>query len=202
MKSDDIILKEVKKDNKYLKVMFGQTSGADNGLEYKIGEVNIAKYWNPKEIDPKKMGGFNFSTESKILRWLVRGDTIYDVTIPEDAEIIDCPSSSAPHGVFRSNKIILNNPRPVTDEMAMKLYFKSELPEKSYFKAMAGCCVRGYINTALKIFEDKVNRENIEVAILEFEDFCKPNEAQCFEENMHLGEYTKIIYIKLKECSI
>ncbi len=30
------------------------------------------------------MGGFNFSTEDKILRWLVRGDTLYDVIIPED----------------------------------------------------------------------------------------------------------------------
>ena len=38
------------------------------------------------------MGGFNFSTEDKILRWLVRGNTIYDVVILEDAEIIDCPS--------------------------------------------------------------------------------------------------------------
>lgn len=48
------------------------------------------------------MGGFNFSTESKILRWLVRGDTIYDVELPEDAEVVDCPSNSASHGVFRS----------------------------------------------------------------------------------------------------
>lgn len=196
---NDIILKEVKKDNKYLKVMFGQTSGADSRLEYKIGEVNIAEYWNPNDMDPKNMGGFNFSTENKILRWLVRGDTIYDVTIPEDAEVIDCPSPSAPHGVLRSNKIILNNPRPITDKMAMELYLKSELPEKSYFKAMAGVSVRGYINTALKIFEDKVNKDNIELAISEFEDFCKPKEEQYFDENKHLGQNTKIIYNLLKQ---
>lgn len=48
----------------------------------------LAKIWNPKELDPKKMGGFNSSTESKILRWLVRGDTIYDVELPEDAEVV------------------------------------------------------------------------------------------------------------------
>ena len=57
--------------------------------------------------------------QDKIIRWLVRGDTIYDVTVPDDAEIIDCESPSAPHGVFRSNKIIITNPRVVTDEMAM-----------------------------------------------------------------------------------
>ena len=81
------------------------------------------------------MGGFNFSTEDKILRWLVRGDTIYDVEIPGDADIVDCINESAPHGVFRSNKIIIKNPRKVDDEYAMELYLKSDLPEKSYFKA-------------------------------------------------------------------
>lgn len=135
---------------KYLKVMFETKSGASDFV-YKIGEVNIANTWNPKEKDPKKMGGFNFSTEDKILRWLVRGDTLYDVFIPDDAEIIDCPSKSAPHGVFRSNKMIISNPRYVTDDLAMKLYQKLILPEKSYYKAMAGCAVRGYMRTACKI---------------------------------------------------
>ena len=117
---------------RYLKVMFGN-KGVN--FEYKINEVNIADTWNPNTYEPKEMGGFNFSTEDKILRWLVRGDTIYDVEIPEDAEIIDCPSESAPHGVFRSNKIILTNPRIVTDELAMNFYLKSNLPEKSYYKS-------------------------------------------------------------------
>ena len=68
------------------------------------------------------MGGFNFSTEDKILRWLVRGDTIYDIIIPDDAEVIDVESISAPHGVFRTNKIIVTNPRILTDELAMYYY--------------------------------------------------------------------------------
>ena len=144
-------------NKKYLKVMFGSTSGANNSFIYKINEVNVANNWNPKSTDPKEMGGFNFSVEDKILRWLVRGDTIYDVSVPNDAEIIDCPSESAPHGVFRTNKIILSNPRKVTDEIACDLYLKSNLPEKSYFKSMAGCAVRGYINTAIQIFNDKIS---------------------------------------------
>ncbi len=181
--------------NKYLKVMFGTKSGASD-FEYKLNEINESKIWNPNETDPKKMGGFNFSTETKILRWLVRGDTIYDVEIPVDAEVIDCRSPSAPHGVFRSNKIIISNPRIVTDNLAMELYMKSELPEKSYFKAMAGCAVRGYINTALKIFKDKVNLNNVQLAISEFEDFCKHDDVK-FDESKHLDKYTKIIYDKL-----
>ena len=142
---------------KYIKVMFGNRGV---NYEYKIDEVNIADKWNPNNNDPKEMGGFNFSTEDKILRWLVRGDTLYDVIIPDDAEVIDCPSPSAPHGVFRSNKIILTNPRQMTDEMAMDFYLKSDLPEKSYYKSLA--------------IEDKVNKDNIDLVLSEIEDFIKP----------------------------
>lgn len=184
--------------NKYLKVMYGTKSGASN-FEYKLNQINVAKTWNPNELDPKKMGGFNFSTETKILRWLVRGDTIYDVELPEYAEVIDCPNNSAPHRIFRSNKIIISNPRPVTDNMAMQLYLKSDLPEKSYYKAMAGCAVRGYMNTALKIFEDKVNKSNINVAIMEYEDFCKQDPNEEFNEEKHLNDQTRLIYNKLKQ---
>lgn len=156
---------------KYLKVMFGNRGV---NYEYKIDEVNIADKWNPDNNDPKEMGGFNFSTEDKILRWLVRGDTLYDVIIPDDAEVIDCPSPSSPHGVFRSNKIILTNPRQMTDEMAMDFYLKSDLPEKSYYKSLAGVAIRGYRNTSLKIIEDKVNKDNIDLVLSEIEDFIKP----------------------------
>jgi len=33
--------------------MFGTKSGAIV-FEYKLGEVNVAKIWNSKELDPKK----------------------------------------------------------------------------------------------------------------------------------------------------
>lgn len=75
--------------------MFGIKSGANDNFKYKINELNVSNNWNPATNDPKEMGGFNFSTEDKILRWLVRGDTLYDVIIPDDAEVIDCPSESA-----------------------------------------------------------------------------------------------------------
>ncbi len=86
----------------------------------------------------------------------------YDVELPEDAEVVDCPSNSALHGVFRSNKIIISNPRIVTDDIAMELYLKSDLPEKSYYKAMAGCAVRGYRNTTLKILKIKLIKKMLD----------------------------------------
>ena len=184
---------------KFVKVMFGTTSGAKSDFKYKVNEVNISEHWNPTAEKGRDFGGFNYTTEDCILRWLHRGDTIYDVELPEDAEVVDCPSNSAPHGVFRSNKIIISNPRTVTDDIAMELYLKSDLPEKSYYKAMAGCAVRGYMNTALKIFEDKVNKENVRLVTLEFEDFCKQGTEKQFDENKHLNEQTRFIYDKLKK---
>ncbi len=153
---------------KYLKLVDGVKSNASR-FEYKIGEINISDVWNPNEIDPKLMGGFNFSVENKILRWVHRGDTIYDVEIPEDAEVIDCPSQNCPHGVFRSNKIILLNPRKVTEEMVMDFYFKSDLPQKTYYQCIVVMLYRNYTNVAKQIIKDKVNKENIEECINEFE---------------------------------
>jgi hypothetical protein len=85
---------------KYVKVMFGQTSGANAAFQYKINEVNIANNWNPKGFTPEEMGGFNFSNEENILRWLIRGDTLYDVEIPDDVEVIEINHPTTPHGVF------------------------------------------------------------------------------------------------------
>lgn len=170
---------------KYLKVMFGNVSGANSNLEYKIDEVNIANNWNPLASDPRDMGGFNFSCEDKILRWLVRGDTLYDVIIPSDATVIDCESVSAPHGVFRTDKIILTNPRKVTDQVAMELYLKSDLPEKSYYKALAGLMVRGHVKTCKKLISDRVNSDNIDLVLSEIADFVKP-------ENVSSGGNTQV----------
>ena len=168
---------------KYVKVMFGTSSGANSDLKYKIDDVNISNIWNPKSDDPKEMGGFNFSTESKVFRWLVRGDTIYDVIIPDDAEVINCESEAAPNGVFRTNKIIITNPRIVTDELALELYKKSDLPEKSYYKAMAGCAVRGYEKTVYTIINDRVNKDNIEDVLSEVIDFIGKDNIKEIEKD-------------------
>ena len=156
---------------KYLKVMFDDISGADSNLKYKINEVNIDNNFNPNANNPKDMGGFNFSTEDKIFRWLVRGDTLYDVIIKEDAIVINVPSESSPNDVFRTNKIILTNKRKMTDEIALYLYKKSKLPEKSYYKALAGIMVRGYKNTCLQLIRDRVNKSNIDLVLKEINDF-------------------------------
>lgn len=154
--------------SKYLKVMF-ENRGVN--YEYKIDELNIATVWNPSAKSGKDFGGFNFSTEDKIIRWLHRGDTLYDVIIPDKTEVIDCVESATPHGVFRSNKIIITNPRKVTDEMALEFYKKSTIPEFAYYKALGAVSIMNYKQTALQILKDKVNKDNIDIVLEEWDDF-------------------------------
>ena len=147
--------------------MFGN-KGAN--YEYKIGEVNVANTWNPKAERGWDFGGFNYTTEDCILRWLHRGDTLYDVEIPKDAENIKLEGATT---IYRCNKIILTKPRKVTDEMAMEFYKKSNIPEKSYYKALGAVALMNYKNTALAILRDKVNKNNIDIVLEEWNDFIK-----------------------------
>ncbi len=175
----------------YVKVMF---ENKEANYEYQIDKVNIANNWNPSAKNGREFGGFNFSTEDKIIRWLHRGDTIYDVIIPKDTEIIDCIDSATPHGVFRSNKIIITNPRKVTDEMALEFYKKSTIPKEAYYKALGVVSIMGYRNTALQILRDKVNSGNIDLVLSEWNDFISRDSRRLLNKTVKLiDEYLKEI---------
>ncbi len=155
-------------NKKYVKVMYGITSGADNDFKYKINEVNVSNNWNPTAKNGKDFGGFNYTTEDCILRWLHRGDTIYDVEIPEDAENTKIESSTT---IYRTNKIIIRNPRKVDDELALHFYKISKIPEKSYYKALAVVSIMNYRKTAYAIINDRINKDNIDEVLEEWNDF-------------------------------
>lgn len=152
---------------KYAKVMFDTKSGTSD-FEYKINEVNECNNWNPSAEKGRDFGGFNYTTEDCILRWLHRGDTIYDVVIPKDAENIKIEGATT---IYRTNKIIINNPRKITDDIALEFYKISNIPEKSYYKALAVVCIMNYRKTAYVILEDKVNENNIDIVLEEWNDF-------------------------------
>ncbi len=161
---------------KFVKVLEGDCSNA-SGYQYKIGEINVADNWNPKAKDPKEYGGFNFSSEDKIFRWLLRGDTLYDVEIPIDAEVLEVENTSSPHGVFRTNKIIISNPRRLDPDLVMDLYRKSELPLKSYFQCLTFLAEDGYYDACKQIIIDKVNDKNVDEALKTFLSFFELTEA-------------------------
>lgn len=64
----------------YVRVMDGAKSNA-GGFEYKTDKINYSHNWNPNEIEPNKMGGFNFGSEDKILRWLHKTQIQYLLNI-------------------------------------------------------------------------------------------------------------------------
>ena len=163
----------------YLKVMFLDKSRYSE-FKYNVDDVTVALQWNPKANTPKEMGGLNFSNEKNILRWLHNGDTIYDVEVPDDAEVICVKECATPNGVFRANKIIIRNPRKVTDEMALEFYKKSTIPEDAYPKALGGVSLMNFSKTANEIFNDKVNDDNIEYFLAEWNDFTdRPERKKC-----------------------
>ncbi len=173
---------------KYIKVMFGLTAGANSSFHYNLDEVTEARTWNPNAKSGKEFGGINFSTPEKILRWLHRGDTLYDVKLPEDAEVIDIVESATPHGVFRANKVIISNPRKIDDDMALHFYKISTIPKEAYYNAMGAVAVMNYKKTALAIFKDKVNKDNIDEVLENWNSFVNDK-----EERKNCNETVKLI---------
>ena len=172
---------------KYVRVMDGLKSNA-GGFEYKLDEINISNKWNPNSKNPEDMGGFNFGTEDKILRWLHRGDTIYDVIIPDDAEVYNVDEEK---GIYRTNKIIVTNPRKITDKMVMDLYNKNTLSDKIIAECLMTLIWKNRIDISKYIIKDRVNLNNIKVILEEFTKYAGENNLSY--------DSTKEIYNILKE---
>ena len=177
--------------SKYVRVMDGTKSNA-GGFEYKLDKVNIAKFWNPKTLEPDKMGGFNFETEDKILRWLHRGDTIYDVDIPNDAEVILCDESK---GIYRSNKIIVSNPKKITDDLVMDLYKKTTLSNKILADCLVTLILKDRIKISKYIINDRVNKNNVDEFYTEFMNYSSKNN---FENDELKAKYKELEDMLLK----
>lgn len=173
--------------NKFVKAMDGLKSNA-GGFNYKLDEINISENWDASIMEPEKMGGFNFGTEDKILRWLHRGDTIYDVIIPEDAEVILCDEEK---GIYRANKIIVTNPRTITDELVIELYNKTTLSDKIIAQCLVTLLWKKRKEVSKYIIKDRVTLNNIDEILKEFESYAG-------KDNLY-SESGKEIYEILKE---
>ena len=154
--------------SKYVRVMDGLKSNA-GGFEYKLDEVNVADKWNPNNLEAEETGGFNFGTEDKILRWLHRGDTIYDVIIPRDAEVIKVDDEK---GIYRANKIIVTNPRKVTDEMVKKKKKKNTLSNKIIAQCLLTLIWKNRLEISKYIIKDRVDLNNVDEILEEFINYA------------------------------
>lgn len=172
---------------KYVRVMDGLKSNA-GGFEYKLDEVNVSEKWNPNSLEPEKMGGFNFGTKDKILRWLHRGDTIYDVIIPDDAEVVLVDNIK---GIYRANKIIVTNPRLITDDIVLDLYKNTTLSNKIIAQCFMTLIWKDRLEIVKYIIKDRVNLDNVNEILEEFVNYAG-------DKNLAY-ESTKEIYNILKE---
>ncbi len=177
---------------KFMRVIDGVVSNA-SGFTYKINEIMIADNWNPQARKPQEMGGFNFSTEDKILRAIHRGDTIYDVVIPKGAEVIKVNSEK---GIYRTNMIIVKNPRPITEDLLLKLFKKSTLKNKILYECLVTLLRKNHKDLVKKIIISKINKRNINAAIKVFEKYAANHKTFNYKK---LSKDEKEIYDILKE---
>lgn len=177
---------------KYVRVIDG-TKSNQGGFEFKIDEVNISSHWNSNAKDSKEMGGFNFSTEDKILRWLHRGTILYDVIIPDDAEVLLCDEEK---GVYRTNKIIVTNPREITDEIVMDLCKKTTLSDKIIAQCLVTMLWRKRTFASKYLIKNRVTLDNINEIINEFENYISNGKGIEYDK---LYDNEKEVYDILKE---
>ncbi len=159
---------------KYLKWAFKNNIGHKENEKFEVGKVITSNRWEPNNTDWNNSGGFNFTNEECALRWMSRGDTLYEVEIPSDGEMIDVKNDKTPGGIIAANKIILKNPIPITEELLLNLYHKSKLPLPTYFECMGLLAIRGYYDIALRIIKDKVDMNNIDLALEKLHRSIKP----------------------------
>lgn len=162
------------KKMKYLKWVFGTNVANKENEEFKINEEITADKWDPTNNDLNLKGGLNFTVEKCALRWMSRGDTLYEVEIPSDGEIYEVKNMKTPGGIFIANKIILKNPIPISSELLNHFYEVSDLPLNTYFECIGLLASRKYYDLALRIVKDKVTMENIDTAIKTFNNSIKP----------------------------
>lgn len=185
---------EVDKNIKFYRVIQTIKEYSD-GRRFPINKVVVAdKKININAERKSDLGGFCVSTYNYIFRWLIRGDTLCEVIIPEKEKIYKTVSEN---GIYVAEKIILTNPKKIDDDFATELYLKSNLPEVSYFKAMTACAICGYIKTALKVCKDKVNKDNVNIAIVELEEFCRRRTDEKFIDDISAINSVQILKNKL-----
>ena len=159
---------------KYLKWVFKDNIGHKENQKFEIGKAITCDMWNPTSSNWDERGGFNFTNEECALRWMSRGDTLYEVEIPSDGEVLEVKNDKTPGGIIVANKIILKNPIPISEELLIDFYAKSKLPLSTYFECVGILASRGYYDLALTIIKDKVDMDNIDLALDEFNSSIKP----------------------------
>ena len=181
----------------FYKVLVGTESSAAPGFHYNIDSITEAPFWIPEGDGPKESGGFSIATEKALIRWIFRGDTLYDVIIPDDADILYPKHHCVQGELARVNKLILTNPRPMTDELAMQFYKASHFTRKEYNKILAGCAICGYVHTCVAILKERIRIQDAQACLDCWERFIKPEHCLLSSD----GKLYKVVQEKLQELA-
>lgn len=65
-------------------------------------------------------------------------------------------------GIWRANKIVVTNPRIITDEIVMELYNKTTLSNKVIAQCLQTLLWKNRLEISKYIIRDRVNKENVD----------------------------------------
>ena len=68
-------------------------------------------------------------------------------------------------------KNIIKNPRKIDDDLALYYYKIPKMPEKAYYESLGVVSIMNYRKTAYKILETRVNKNNINNVLEEWNYF-------------------------------
>lgn len=99
------------------------------------------------------IGGFYISTYDYIFRWLIRGYTLCEVTIPDKEKIYKTTSKN---GIYVAEKIILSNPKKINDDFAISELesFCQRREEEKYINDFSAIQSVKILYTKLKQIQD------------------------------------------------
>lgn len=98
-------------------------------------------------------------------------------------------------GVYRSNKIIVSNPKKITDDLVMDLYKKTTLSNKILADCLVTVIWKDRIKISKYIINDRVNKNNIDEFYTEFMNYSSKNN---FENNELKAKYKELEDMLLK----
>lgn len=75
----------------------------------------------------------------------------------------------------------------------------SDIPEKTYYKALAGLAIRGCLETCKLLIKERINKDNIDLVLSEVNDFTTPNEYN--RGNQEVYNEVMELLVKIKEDS-